>query len=171
MSVPDYYELLDLGHDATQAEIVQAYRNAIAAFGEGSRAAYSLYGDAELAAIREEIEQAYNTLRHAGERRAYDARLGGRESSDNVYYLAARHAVASPCSGGQMRAIRKSRCISLQQVADAAGVSARVVQAIEEEDGDYLTAIEDLPALIRCYAEMVGCDVSDVMESYPLLNA
>lgn len=70
-----YYEVLGLHPDATQMDIISAYRQAKLAYQSDSIATYSLFDDAELNQIRAEIEQAYLTLSNPERRQVYDAEL------------------------------------------------------------------------------------------------
>lgn len=71
----NYYELLDVPPDAKNLEIIRAYRRAKLTYRADSMATYSLFGEAELAHIRNEIELAYQTLSDPEKRQAYDEEL------------------------------------------------------------------------------------------------
>lgn len=71
----NYYELLDVPPDARNLDIIHAYRRAKLTYRVDSMATYSLFDDAELEHIRDEIERAYQTLSDPEKRRAYDHAL------------------------------------------------------------------------------------------------
>jgi DnaJ family protein C protein 17 len=71
----NYYALLDVPPDAKNLEIIRAYRRAKLTYRADSIATYSLFGEAELAHIRAEIELAYQTLSDPERRQAYDDAL------------------------------------------------------------------------------------------------
>ena len=75
LSGPDYYAVLNLSRTASSTEIVQAYRAAISAYETDSLAAYPLFDASELEKLRQEVEDAYQTLSQSDRRRAYDAKL------------------------------------------------------------------------------------------------
>jgi curved DNA-binding protein CbpA len=77
-----YYDILEIKHDATQAEIRQAYFRAKAAYSKDSQAFYSIFEDQETKLILEKIEQAYLVLSNVEKRREYD-RVHGFLSFDN----------------------------------------------------------------------------------------
>ena len=77
----NYYELLDVSPDAKNLEIIRAYRRAKLTYRADSMATYSLFEEAELEHIRDEIEQAYQTLSNPEKRQAYDVELKASTAS------------------------------------------------------------------------------------------
>jgi len=77
----NYYELLEVQPDASNMDIINAYRQAKLTYKTDSIATYSLFDDVELDRIRTEIEMAYETLSGIGKRQAYDAELAARQSN------------------------------------------------------------------------------------------
>lgn len=71
----NYYELLNVERTASQEEIWQAYQAALSAYHPGSMASYSLVTEEERSQIMERIQEAYQTLRDPGRRKAYDLAL------------------------------------------------------------------------------------------------
>src|ERR1035437_9317277 len=71
-----FYDVLDLGPDATPQEVRGAYLRAKAAYNRDSIALYSLINQDETSSLVEQIEQAYQILSHPERRREYD-RLHG----------------------------------------------------------------------------------------------
>jgi curved DNA-binding protein CbpA len=72
----DFYQLLEVGHDATQDEIEAAYERLKTVFDSSSSATYMLFGDDESDVMRQMLEEAYNTLSDQTERERYDDKLG-----------------------------------------------------------------------------------------------
>lgn len=70
----NHYEVLEVTPGARPEEIDRAYRLATAAWGQGSLALYSLFDEADAAAIRERVAQAYEVLSDERARRSYDAK-------------------------------------------------------------------------------------------------
>ncbi|MDQ6960425.1 MAG: DnaJ domain-containing protein [Mariprofundaceae bacterium] len=73
--ITNYYALLEVRPDASNMDIINAYRQAKLTYKTDSIAAYSLFDNVELDRIRTEIEQAYQTLSSLEKRQAYDAEL------------------------------------------------------------------------------------------------
>lgn len=74
----DLYEVLDVGREATGADIAEAYRRAQEAYKPGALTSYGLIGEEERRALLERLELAYGTLSDEASRRAYDeATFGG----------------------------------------------------------------------------------------------
>ena len=77
----DLYEVLDVGREASEEEIVEAYRKAMDAYRPGSLTSYGLIGDEERRTLLERLDLAYRTLSDEEARRAYDeATFGGTEA-------------------------------------------------------------------------------------------
>jgi DnaJ-class molecular chaperone len=166
MSIPDYYDILDIPRNASVGEIIDAYRLASYAYSIDSQAAYSMFDDVQIQDIRSDIEEAYKTLIHLEKRKAYDRLLQHHidadsnlisQSKGNVYYLKQQDdADKTRFTGLQLRDIRKSKCISLQQMSERTGIEERVIQAIEEEDVDYLGNETQLKDKLMLYAAELG---------------
>lgn len=73
----DHYEVLEISPGASPGEIERAYHVARTAYGEGSLATYSVFGDHEVEALRSRIERAYQVLRDPAQRREYDQSRNG----------------------------------------------------------------------------------------------
>jgi len=78
--ITNYYELLEVQPDASNMDIINAYRQAKLTYKTDSIATYSLFDDVELNRICTEIEKAYETLSDLGKRQAYDAALATNQS-------------------------------------------------------------------------------------------
>ena len=72
----NHYEILEVGAEARPEELDRAYRIALAAFANGSLAAYSIFEDVDTDVIRERVELAYRVLSDPVQRRAYDESIG-----------------------------------------------------------------------------------------------
>lgn len=104
-----HYEVLELEADAPAEEVERAYRMARETWSEGSLAAYSLYGEEEVAALREAVERAWRVLGDPEQRRAYDASLRAAERGEAL--AAAEGAPplagpAAPASGEEVGPVR-----------------------------------------------------------------
>ena len=75
ISEQDHYEILETTREASPKEIERAYRLQKATYTEDSLANSSLFGDADIAVLRERIEVAYRVLGDADKRQAYDEGL------------------------------------------------------------------------------------------------
>lgn len=68
----DYYELLEIPSSASPAEIERAYRLAQQTWADGSLALYSVFENADAAAIRSRLDEAYGVLLDPEARRLHD---------------------------------------------------------------------------------------------------
>jgi DnaJ-class molecular chaperone len=71
----DFYELLNLGLDATRVEIENAYLLAVATYHDEAMASYGVLSAEERETILRRIEEAFETLADPERRKAYDARI------------------------------------------------------------------------------------------------
>lgn len=71
----NYYELLEVGPQATSQEIHRAYERVRRVYEPNSIALYSLFSPEETAVITQRIEEAYRTLVYEDNRKRYDALL------------------------------------------------------------------------------------------------
>ncbi|MEK7703733.1 MAG: helix-turn-helix domain-containing protein [Myxococcota bacterium] len=81
-----YYDVLELGADATQEQIDAAYERLTSFLASDSLVIYSLVDDDEVSAQRQTLERAHQTLSDPGARAAYDRQLVEHEA----------HAFAGP---------------------------------------------------------------------------
>ncbi|MCF8024200.1 MAG: helix-turn-helix domain-containing protein [Desulfobacteraceae bacterium] len=73
--------------------------------------------------------------------------------------------------GRYLKAIRKGREISLEQLAEKICVTPRQLTWIEAEDFDRMPAEIYAKGILRAYAEAVGVDPEDIVERYRLERA
>lgn len=71
----NYYEVLEVQASASDFEIRQAYKDAIAIYDEDALASYSLFEEGEREEVLEKIEEAFDVLVDKHARAAYDKRL------------------------------------------------------------------------------------------------
>lgn len=191
----NYYALLEIRPDASNLDIINAYRRAKLAYKSDSLATYSLFDDGEADRIRTEIEQAYQILSNPEKRLAYDAELASSPSHrqpekpghiaragahDNVVDLAdrgllssgIRHRVAETTvfSGALLREVRESKGVELAAIAERTKISKSYLQAIEEEDQRHLPAPTYLKSYLKQYAAEIGLDPERVSSHYPPLQ-
>ena len=68
--------------------------------------------------------------------------------------------------GEFLRGERQARGISLQQIAADTRISMKMLQAIEEGDGEQLPAPVLIKGFLRAYAQRIGLDPEDVIVEY-----
>jgi curved DNA-binding protein CbpA len=80
----NYYELLEVGPQATSQEIHKAYERIRRVYEPNSMALYSLFSPEETEIITRRIEEAYRTLAYEDNRKRYDALLREREEMPDL---------------------------------------------------------------------------------------
>jgi flagellar biosynthesis protein FlhG len=186
-----YYEVLEVPRDASGEEVERAYRVALATYGEGSLAAYSVYGSSEVSVIRERVEEAYRVLSEPEGRRAYDAEIGGldpvaasvelalrfdderediRRSPDAVApEIEAFDDVEEECGdydGPRLRRARLRRGIAIEKIAAVTKINPTYLRFIEEEQFQDLPAAVYVRGFVTAYARCIGLDPARAVPDY-----
>ena len=192
-NIDDYYGILNLSHNATPAEIIQAYREMKQAFEPGSIAAYSLYSEHELGEMIEKINHAYLVLSNSSKREAYNRQIGVTSShiekkvepENKITPKRTSPAKAPPpekannfnilistnnISGQTLREVRESQGLSLDDIAARTKISIQYLQAIEQEDIDNFPAKVYLKSFLKQYAEAISLDSEVVVKAYNSIN-
>jgi len=79
----NYYEILEVAHDAPQNEIHKAYQRAKATYSQESPALYSMFSKDEARELLRMIEEAYVVLGNQALRKSYDEKLAQSGSSSS----------------------------------------------------------------------------------------
>jgi len=179
MELVDYYDILDIPRDASSTDIIRAYRLAISTYDTNSQASYSMFDDEQLQEIRKDIEEAFRTLNHSEKRKVYDSLLKTAENratdqrDKNVHYLnfgdESKKSSGQIITGEQLKSMRKSRGITLAAMAQRINIDIRTLQAIEEEDLNQLSDLNQLREMLQRYASEVGGDPLSISQEYSLL--
>jgi len=80
----NYYEILEIGTDASQEEIERAYRLTKKALSDNSLAVYSLFDPGETEPMLQKIEEAYIVLSSSDSKRRYDEEVLGLKRYPDV---------------------------------------------------------------------------------------
>lgn len=78
----NYYEVLEVAADATQAEIHKAYQRAKATYSQDNPALYGMFSQDEARELMRLIEEAYAVLGNQALRKTYDGTLLGKSASN-----------------------------------------------------------------------------------------
>ncbi len=74
----DLYEVLDIGREASTAEVAEAYRKAVESYRPGALTSYGLLSEDERRSLLDRIDLAFRTLGDEARRKDYDeATFGG----------------------------------------------------------------------------------------------
>jgi curved DNA-binding protein CbpA len=73
---PNYYELLEISPDVSQAEVAKAYQKAKQTYDIDNPALYSMFSPEEARELLKLIDEAYTVLGNGSNRRDYDQSLG-----------------------------------------------------------------------------------------------
>jgi len=189
-NLPDYYTLFQISPEASQIDIINAYRHAKLAYQQDSLAIYSLFSEQELEQIHLQVEEAYSVLSNPEKRRAYDALFLQPGSNTNQPPLLGENVIplhkqtadnsrnAEPeqkagesdiYSGEALRETREAKNITLEQIAEHTKISRRYLQAIEDEDPENFPETVYLKGYLRQYASEIGLDPGEIVQRYPPL--
>jgi flagellar biosynthesis protein FlhG len=184
----DHYELLELPRDATREEVERAYRMASATWAEGGLAGYSVADDAQLASLRERVEQAYRVLADVEARSAYDEALGAlsapKPPQEELDFEDEQEEIAAELpaeieefedlsgpedgrwSGAALRRTRLARGLELEQITEVTKVNPVYLRCIEEERFEALPAAVYVRGFVTAYARCLGLEASRVASDY-----
>lgn len=184
----DHYELLELPRDATREEVERAYRMASATWAEGGLAGYSVADDAQLASLRERVEQAYRVLADVEARSAYDEALGAlsapKPPQEELDFEDEQEEIAAELpaeieefedlsgpedgrwSGAALRRTRLARGLELGQITEVTKVNPVYLRCIEEERFEALPAAVYVRGFVTAYARCLGLEASRVAGDY-----
>jgi curved DNA-binding protein CbpA len=178
----DHYEVLEIPRGTPQPQIDRAYQLALATYGEDSLAGYSIFGEGDVAEIRQRIEAAYKVLGDAASRRAYDA---SRAAADEAPPPVAPAPVAAPpprvpepiedfgeeedsdgFDGARLRRSRLRRAFEIEDVARVTKVNPAYLRCLEEERFSELPARVYVRGFVMAYASCVGLEPRAVTASF-----
>jgi flagellar biosynthesis protein FlhG len=182
----DHYGVLETSRRASGVELERAYRLALLTYSDDSLAGYSLFGEGDVAALRDRIETAYRVLSDPENRRAYDASLEApaaisTNSEPPVVITIAEPPparelspprVATPIpnpvfeeeeehgeqNGALLRRARLRRGVELQKISEVTKVSPHNLQLIEDDRYDALPATVYVRGFVQAYADCLGLD-------------
>ena len=188
----DYYETLDVAHNANFEDIERAYRLACDTYCEDSLAGYPVFEVGDIELLRERIEIAYRILVDPETRRAYDQELSApslapapaptwRASADEPAAQDVRPTapVLAPLdaldeleesegewTGARLRRARLRQGIELDEITKITKVNPTYLSFIEEERFDGLPASVYVRGFVVGYAGCLGLDAKQVAASY-----
>ena len=177
----DHYEILELGMDATSEQVEKAYRMLQATYAPDSLAVYSLLDSADVTAMNERVESAYQLLSNEKQRREYDQSLKEMEQSVGAFEtvgpgLKAQVGDANAQDQGEdepqefdgsgLRGARERKSISLEQVASMTKINSTYLRWIEDNSYDELPALVYVRGFVTSYARAIGLDPERVAASY-----
>ncbi len=182
ISQDNHYTILHLAPGASAAEIVQAYREIKLIFQPDSLAAYSLYAQDELEHILADIEEAYVVLSDSDKRQSYDKAMNFTPPSINHDVMTsklqpAKSSIAekldatamshpSHINGKKLKKIRKTKSITLDEVASLTKISKSYLKAIEADDFSSFPAPIYTKSYLKQYAAAIGVEPELVLQAY-----
>ena len=189
-----YFEILEVGPNATTQEIQKAYEHAKETFHSDSIAIYSLFSEEEIRRIQVAVEEAYRVLMEEALKKSHDPsqpqRLDGqrwekpsepgegpKESLQIKETKEAKSlsALLKEMPGGlegidyrgkTLKEIREKLGIDLQTVSTETRITVKILESIEEEVSEKLPPRVYLKGFLRGYAQSLGLDPAKVIEGY-----
>ncbi|MDH5638189.1 MAG: helix-turn-helix domain-containing protein, partial [Nitrospinota bacterium] len=175
----DYYSLLGAPRHAGQETIHAAYIRAISQYAEGSWATYGAIGPSERKGMMTRIEAAYGALFDKEARTEYDAKLGVVKKEEPELRMEKKGAngahqthsviggfIVDRISGANLRDIRQSKNMSLEQISKNTKIRKVYLEALENETMESFSAEVIMKGFLGCYANALGLDPEEVVEKY-----
>jgi curved DNA-binding protein CbpA len=172
----NHYELFEIPINASNFEIRQGYRNALAIYGDGSTIADSFFTKEERAEILRRIEDAFSTLINDNTRERYDKALVARKIIDPTSLAKKRPKVPTPLfssksPGGDAVSNKIQRAIkerNLEKIVDdilsVDTVSGKDLKKLRDAVG---IKIEDLFEVTRISVPILEAIENDRVEALP----
>ena len=178
-----YYEILDVSPLATPKEIQKAYDHAKETFYGDSLAIYSLFSEKEIKEIQAAIEKAYQVLMNDTLRKNYDqshllplkeqkkerGRIEEIEQGDGSplsFTGLSIHTGDEKYRGKTLRRIRENMGVDLKDISMKTKINSKILEWIEEEQGEKLPPLVYLKGFLKGYANCLGLDPQMVVEEY-----
>lgn len=177
----NYYEILEVGSQATEEEIRIAYDKLKAIYSQGTPGMTLLFSSEEVKEIHDKVEEAYRVLMDPRSQREYDLMIRGEGEMTTVPApsFIVTHRVLSPkqieealggdeihWSGENLAKIRRFHSLEIDEVAVEIKVSRHNLEAIEGEDVYALPAPVYLKGFLKVYAKVLGLDQKHVTDEY-----
>ncbi len=180
----DHYEILEIPPPATREEIERAYRLARATYADDSLAGYSVFGEGDAEAVRQQIETAFRVLSSDESRRtgaasrvaapdgpttdratppALPSPPGGLGEPDELGEI---DEESDDFDGSRLRWSRVRRGIEIEEIAGVTKISPTYLRFIEEERFSDLPAPVYIRGFVSAYATAVGLDPQRVTTSF-----
>jgi DnaJ-class molecular chaperone len=200
----NYYEMLEVPPAASDFEIRQAYKDAIAIYDEDALASYSLFEEGEREEVLQKIEEAFATLidKHAREaynrmllesgeidpsllkqqdrkqpiplfqtrnsfdREAFSRRVKEKTDVEDTDGIGERILAKDQISGEDLRKLRESLGITLEEIFEVTRIGVTTLKAIEENDFEKLPTSVYLKNFLKTYAGFLKIDPDRVIRSF-----
>lgn len=191
----NYYEVLELAANATQADITTAYERAKSTYSGENSAIYTIFSEQEARELLNVIEEAYQVLGNKILRTIYDQRLqAGLSSLNDLTYVsileASKRVYPEPkpekkvvayqrnenlektiqnqtdWDGPFLRQVREYKQLSLLKLSEITKINPYYITAIENMEPENLPAVVFVRGYVVQIAKAMGLDVKKVADSY-----
>jgi len=175
----NYYELLDIPYDATQAQVESAHALAWKTYGPGSLTAYPLFSTEEQVLLLKKIDDACLVLRDIPRRKEYNESL---TQADSSMIPRMKETKSSPprlspeeilktegITGAALSKVRELRGLTLSEIADKTRISVTYLICIEKEQFEKFPPDTYLRSYFTQYVRALSLDpkqVEDYLNAY-----
>lgn len=191
----NYYELLEIGPNASQQEIDSAYKAAKKTYSTSNIALYSIFSEEEAVELNRIIEEAYTVLSNPKLKDQYDSsneqvKVQKEQISEKQIETETEKEEAKlvdglivkeyhkdksfedkmkkleDCSGFFLKKTRQYKNISIDEISSFSKISKVNVVAIEEEDIENLPARVFIRGFVLQISRLVGLDDNTFTDGY-----
>ncbi|HET6614156.1 MAG TPA: helix-turn-helix domain-containing protein [Kofleriaceae bacterium] len=175
------YDLLDVDPSASDEDIRRANRRMHQDYKVGSAVVGGLLSAGDIAAHRDRLDEAYDTLMDPVRRKAYDQALYPEGVPVPTPAAPTSPVVAIPAvdrppmpaldeevelTGAILQQVREAQGLDLREISERTKIGMTYLSAIETERFDKLPAAVYVRGFLVEYAKIIGIDVDRVVESY-----
>ncbi len=191
----NYYEVLELAANATQADITTAYERAKSTYSGENSAIYTIFSEQEARELLTVIEEAYQVLGNKILRNIYDQRLqAGLSSLNDLTYVsileASKKVYPEPkqekavfsykrdesfeasiqnqteWDGSFLRKVREYKQLTIPKLSEITKINPFYITAIENMEPANLPAVVFVRGYVVQIAKAMGLDDKKVADSY-----
>lgn len=172
-----HHDLLEVERGATDEDVRRAYKRMKEIYEDEALAPYALFSPPELRALRTRLDEAYDVLLDPGRRRPYELSIFPPDAAEVAH--AAREALPdeplprapditpdTDFTGALLRAVRESRGVRLEDIAQKTKVGLVYLHAIEGDDFDALPAPVYVRGFVVEMAKYLELDSGQVSRTY-----
>lgn len=169
----NFYEILEIPHNAAPVEIKRAYEIARQTFGPENAVSSPLFEASDRAAILRKVEEAFRTLIDPVQRKRYDEALAlvlgnpaPQEKPAAADALPTGFYDQEEILGSELKAVRERMRISLSQIAETTRITLRHLECIEEDNFRSLPPETYIRSYLGQYARALGLDSEKVIQKF-----
>lgn len=185
----NYYDLLEVSHDAPRIAIQEAFLSSRSLFDDDSVVSYNFLSDQEREAMLIRFQEAYETLMNDQKRMEYDKKIfhrvgRWRSSVKEAPALMEDGPSENRRSGAEiqlrefrgedgllsLQLLREALAVTLEEIARVTRIRVPMIRALENRDFRKLPPAIYVKGYLKSYAETLGIEPKRLIRTYGPLS-